>query len=97
MYRMSIASYTLKLIIVLSEFHTCKWLWAYASKRYTRKTFESDCKQARMTEVGKNRDWKTQPYGVEDGNLFEKFEADLIDELEKSKGVGTPDGRKVPI
>ena len=29
-----------------------------------------------------------KPHGVEDRSLFEKFEADLIDELEKSKGVG---------
>ena len=35
-----------------------------------------------------NRDWEKQPYGVEDGILFEKFEADLMDELEKAKGAG---------
>ena len=41
-----------------------------------------------MSTKNSNRDWEKQPYGVEDGSLFEKFEADLIDELEKDKGVG---------
>ena len=39
-----------------------------------------------MSTENSNRDWEKQPCGVEDGSLFEKFEADLIDELEKDKG-----------
>ena len=36
-----------------------------------------------------NRDWTENPYGVEDAHLFEKFELDLLDELERTRGIKT--------
>ena len=35
-----------------------------------------------------NRDWKVEPYGVEDAALFGEWEIELLDELRAKRGVG---------
>ena len=34
-----------------------------------------------------NRDWKVEPYGVEDAALFGEWEIELLDELRAKRGV----------
>jgi len=79
------------LIIEISEYKRVNGYGSTLLERHNTQCLEfvyQESYNSNMSTDYSNRDWEKQPYGVEDGSLFEKFEADLMDELEKAKGVG---------
>ena len=79
------------LIIEISEYKRVNGYGSTLLERHNTQSLDivyQESYNSNMSSDYSNRDWEKQPYGVEDGSLFEKFEADLMDELEKAKGVG---------
>ena len=76
------------LIIEISEYKRVNGYGSTLLERHNTQSLDivyQESYNSNMSTDYSNRDWEKQPYGVEDGSLFEKFEADLMDELAKAK------------